>query len=85
MTAKRPNRRRDLGGERARLFEVFARRDSAEPLTHVGTIDAPNPVLAEARARFVYDEHRWQELCLVPQEAIIAVTGRDAEVPVKEV
>ena len=56
-------------------FEVFARRDSGEALTHIGAVEAPNAELAKARAWYIYDHYRWKEMCLVETSAIIPVTG----------
>lgn len=77
--------RTEIGGERTKFYEVFARRSSDDPLTHVGSIEAPNDDLAQVRAWYVYDQHRWKELCLVPVDAIVAVTERDKRVKIKEV
>jgi 1,2-phenylacetyl-CoA epoxidase PaaB subunit len=59
-----------------RYYEVFARKDSAEALTHLGSVEAPNDHLAEVRAWYVYDQHKWREMCLVPTEAVIPVGRR---------
>lgn len=69
----------DLNGDRPTYYEVFARREPAAALAHVGTVDAPNVELAVARAWYVHDEHKWSEMCLVPTAAVIPVTGHGRE------
>ena len=56
-------KRAHMGGE---TFEVFARDNAERPLQHIGTVQAENKQLAVARARFVYSERPWAELCLAP-------------------
>lgn len=79
------NRRVELGEDKPEFYEVFARRNSAEPLTHIGSVEAPNEELAEARAWFVYDHDVWLEMCLVPMSAIIPITYRGSGAKVKVV
>ncbi len=67
------------------FYEVFARQDSGDSLRHVGSVKAPNADVAIARARYVYDEHVWLEMCLVPLEAVIAVTEVNRRVKIKQV
>ena len=52
-----------LGSE---TYEVFGRDHIERPLQHLGTVKAENKPLAMARARFVYSERPWVELCLAP-------------------
>jgi 1,2-phenylacetyl-CoA epoxidase PaaB subunit len=47
-------------------FEVFGRDNPERPLQHIGSVQAQNKQLAVARARFVYSERPWAELCLAP-------------------
>ena len=47
-------------------FEVFGRDQVERPLSHVGSIVAPNQELAVARARILYSERQWVELCVAP-------------------
>lgn len=54
-------------------YEVFARQNSAEALTHIGSVEAPNDDLAEIRAWYVYDQHQWLEMCVVPSSSMIEV------------
>ena len=85
MKHKTYDRRRELGGDGPRYYEVFGRKTSDDPLTHVGSIEAPNDDLAEARAWYIYDEHDWRELCIAPAASFIAVTERDRRIKIKEV
>ena len=85
MKRKKIQRKREIGGASPKFYEVFARRTSEDPLTHVGSIEAPNDALAEVRAWHIHDEHEWRELCVVPTAAIIAVTERGRNVKIKEV
>lgn len=65
--------RRERGGDVPRYYEVFARKSSDEALAHVGSVEAPNDDLAQVRAWYIYDQHRWKEMCLVPTDAVIPV------------
>lgn len=64
---------RERGGAVPRYYEVFARKNSDDSLSHVGSVEAPNDDLAQVRAWYIYDQHRWTEMCVVPTEAIIPV------------
>ncbi|MFK7888497.1 MAG: hypothetical protein AB8G16_16670 [Gammaproteobacteria bacterium] len=48
------------------MFEVFGRDQVERPLSHIGSIVAPNQELAVARARILYSERPWVELCVAP-------------------
>lgn len=74
---------RERGGKKPKYYEVFARKDSEDSLTHVGSVEAPNADLAQARAWYVYDQHPWIEMCVVPLEAIITVTEHDKSAKIK--
>lgn len=54
-------------------FDVFARRDSTEALFRVGRVKAPTEKLACVRAWYIYDEHRWIEMQIVPVGAMMIV------------
>lgn len=62
----------------ARYYEVFGRKDSHDALTHLGSVEAPNSDLAQVRAWYIYDQHSWREMCVVPTEAFVPV-GRRGE------
>ncbi len=85
MTARRKkiDRPRERGGVEPKYYEVFARRTSADALTHVGSVEAPNDDLAQIRAWYIYDQHRWKEMCVVPLEAIVTVTERARSTKIK--
>ena len=85
MMKKVIDRQLELGGGKPEFYEIFARRNSSEPLTHIGSVEAPNDELAEARAWFVYDHDTWREMCLVPLSAIITITERGKKSKVKVV
>lgn len=61
---------RERGGLKPTYYEVFGRINSDEPLSHIGSVEAPNDQLAEVRAWYVYDQHPWKEMCVVPTSAI---------------
>jgi len=63
-----------------KYYEVFARQDSNEALTHVGSVEAPNDDLAEIRAWYVYDQHHWLEMCVVPSNSIIQVRPKPNDI-----
>jgi len=52
-------------------FEVFGRDQVERPLSHIGSIVAPNQELAVARARILYSERQWAELCVAPAESFM--------------
>ena len=53
------------------MFEVFGRDQVERPLSHIGSIQAPNQDLAVARARFMYSERQWVELCVAPSDSFV--------------
>ena len=59
------------------VFDVFARKDRGDPLTHIGYVDAMDAELARVYAWKTYDEQNWFEMCIVPREAIIPVNRTD--------
>jgi 1,2-phenylacetyl-CoA epoxidase PaaB subunit len=79
------NRLRERGGESPRYYEVFARKDSDDPLTHVGSVEAPNDDPAQVRAWYIYDQYRWKEMCVVPTDAVIPVGLRAHSTKIKMV
>ena len=54
-------------------YEVFARKDRKESLSHIGTIRAINERFARVYARNTYDEENWIEMVIVPRTAMIAI------------
>ena len=57
--------------EKDQMFEVFGRDQVERPLSHIGSIVAPNQELAVARARFLYSEREWVELSVAPASAFM--------------
>ena len=62
----------DSGVSRAdeTVWEVFARKEYAEPLHHVGTVTESDEDLAVVSARAIYDEQPWIEMIIVPRGSI---------------
>jgi len=84
-SGKSIDRLAELGSDEPIYYEVFARRDSRTPLTHIGSVEAPNLELAKARAWFVYTERKWLEFCIVPTSAVISLTETGERKKIKEV
>lgn len=59
------------------MFEVFGRDQVERPLSHVGSIVAPNQELAVARARMLYSERQWVELCVAPASSFMGCLAPD--------
>ena len=61
---------------------MFGRDQVERPLSHIGSIVAPNQELAVARARILYSERRWVELCVAPAASFMSCLqqGRDGTV-----
>jgi 1,2-phenylacetyl-CoA epoxidase PaaB subunit len=55
---------------RDEVFEVFARIAPGDPMSHVGTLNAPHLDLARVYAWKIYDEEDWHEMWVVPRGAI---------------
>ncbi len=79
---KNIDQKRERGGMEPKYYEVFARKDSHSDLSHVGSVEAPNDDLAQIRAWYIYDQHQWREMCVIPLESIITVTeeGKSAKI-----
>ena len=52
------------------VWEVFARKEYADPLHHVGTVTEEDEDLAVVSARSIYDEQPWIHMVIVPRSAI---------------
>lgn len=63
--------------EQDQMFEVFGRDQVERPLAHIGSIVAPNQELAVARARMLYSERPWVELCVAPADAFMGCLKPD--------
>ncbi len=57
-------------------FEVFGRDQVERPLSHIGSVVAPNRELAVARARLLYSERPWVELRVAPAAAFMDCLGQ---------
>jgi 1,2-phenylacetyl-CoA epoxidase PaaB subunit len=55
------------------IYDVFARKDRGDQLSHIGYIDAFDEETAKVYAWKTYDEERWFEMCVVERSAIIPV------------
>jgi 1,2-phenylacetyl-CoA epoxidase PaaB subunit len=61
-----------LPGHRGvRAYQVFARHDKEPALRHVGEVQASNDEDAVVFAHTLYTERRWQDLFVVPHDAMI--------------
>ena len=54
------------------VFEVFARISPGDPMSHIGTLNAPGIELARVYAWRIYDEEDWSEMWVAPREAIVS-------------
>ena len=54
------------------VFEVFARIAPGEPMSHIGTLNAPGIELARVYAWRIYDEEDWSEMWVAPRDAIVS-------------
>ncbi len=56
-----------------RVYVVFARKNREDPLYHIGSVHASDPELARVYAWKTYDEERWFEMVVAPQDAFYPV------------
>ena len=66
------------------LYEVLARKTRAEPLAHVGTVNATTVEFAKVYARTTYDEENWVEMVVVARDAIVPVIELEPLVDAEE-
>jgi len=59
------------------VFDVFARKNRGDALTHIGYIQAPDEELARVYAWNTYDEENWFEMCVVRRSEILPVNRED--------
>jgi 1,2-phenylacetyl-CoA epoxidase PaaB subunit len=59
------------------VYDVFARKNRGDRLSHIGYIDALDDETARVYAWKTYDEEKWFEMCVVPRSAIIQVNRVD--------
>lgn len=55
-----------------RVFEVFTRIAPGDPMSHIGTLNAPDMDLARVYAWRIYDEEDWADMWVVPRDAIVS-------------
>ena len=67
------------------LYEVFARKTRAEPLEHVGTVNATSDDFARVYARTTYDEENWVEMVVVLRDALVTVIELEPLVKEEEI
>jgi 1,2-phenylacetyl-CoA epoxidase PaaB subunit len=67
------------------LYEVFARKVRAEPLEHVGTVNATSADFARVYARTTYDEENWVEMVVVRRADLITVIALEPLVKEEEI
>jgi 1,2-phenylacetyl-CoA epoxidase PaaB subunit len=59
------------------VFDVFARKNRGDALSHIGYLTAPDTELARVYAWTTYDEENWFEMCIVPRSEIVPVNRTD--------
>ncbi len=55
------------------VYDVFARKNRGDQLTHIGYIDALDDETAKVYAWTTYSEENWFEMCIVRRSQIIPV------------
>jgi 1,2-phenylacetyl-CoA epoxidase PaaB subunit len=63
-------------------YEVFGRGKPDEPLSHIGSLTAPNIALAKSRAKMMYAERQWIELSVVRSNEFMRLIGGSDASPV---
>ncbi len=61
------------GHTQMRAYEVFVRHDKEPQLHHNGEVRAQNDADAVIFAHTLYDERRWQDMFVVPADAIVTL------------
>jgi 1,2-phenylacetyl-CoA epoxidase PaaB subunit len=54
-------------------YDVFARKNRGDMLSHIGYVDALDDETAKVYAWTTYSEENWFEMCVVPRSEIIPV------------
>lgn len=60
-----------------RVWIVFARKNREDPLHHVGSVHASDAELAKVYAWKTYDEERWFEMVVAPQDSFHGVNREE--------
>lgn len=59
------------------VYDVFARKDRGDLLSHIGYVDAFDDETAKVYAWTTYSEEKWFEMCVVERTSIIPVNRDD--------
>ena len=59
------------------VYDVFARKNRGDQLSHIGYVDALDDETAKVYAWKTYDEENWFEMCVVRRGHIIPVNRDD--------
>ena len=82
-----PHNAADKAGRVRRMFNAIAPRYEVVNTLFSGGRDAywrrRAVELAQVRAWFIYDQHKWIEMCVVPLDAIVTVTEHDKVTKIK--
>ena len=54
-------------------YDVFARKNRGDQLSHIGYVDALDDETAKVHAWTTYSEEKWFEMCVVRRSQIIPV------------
>ncbi len=60
-----------------RIYVVFARKNREDPLHHIGSVHAADAELAKVYAWKTYDEERWFEMVVAPQDTFHPVNREE--------
>ena len=60
-------------------YDVFARKDHAEPLVYIGAVEADNAEAVTHISLETYGAEEWIEMVAVPHEAVIVVFSEHEE------
>ncbi|MCH7532027.1 MAG: hypothetical protein IIB36_09770 [Gemmatimonadetes bacterium] len=58
-------------------YDVFARKNRGDQLSHIGFVDALDDETAKVHAWTTYSEENWFEMCVVRRSQIIPVNRDD--------
>ena len=59
------------------VYDVFARKNRGDQLSHIGYIDALDDETAKVYAWTTYSEENWFEMCVVRRTDVIPVNRTD--------
>lgn len=54
------------------VFEVFARIAPGDPMSHIGSLNAPGLELARVYAWRIYDEEDWSDMWVVARSDVVS-------------